>query len=219
MQILIAGGGKVGLHLIRTLRQRGHGIALVERDPRVCKQVVQEFNEIAVRVGDGTNPDLLAEANKPQADVVIAACGRDQDNYAICRMARKMLRIPSCVARVNDPRNETLFKLAGVDHTISVTTMVTNAIESQIIPAELTNLFTWHERMSMVEIELSPSSPVVGTRIRKLDFPPGSILAAIWRNNGPLIPDGETELRAGDEIFAVTMKAQQDELRRMLLGH
>ncbi|MEB3203759.1 MAG: TrkA family potassium uptake protein [Candidatus Sericytochromatia bacterium] len=219
MQILIAGGGKVGLHLIRTLRQRGHVIGLVERDPRVCKQIVAEFNEIVVRVGDATNPTLLAEANRIKADVVIAACGRDQDNYAICKMARKLFDIPMCVARVNDPRNETLFKLAGVDHTISVTTMVTNAIETQIIPAELTTLFTWHERMAMVEIELSPESPVVGTRIRKLDFPPGSILAAIWRNNGPLIPDGETELRAGDEIFAVTMKAQQDELRRMLLGH
>ena len=79
-------------------------------------------------------------------------------------------------------------------------------------------LFTWHERMSMVEIDLEPDSPVVGQPIRKLDFPPGSILAAIWRLGEPIIPDGNTMLQAGDEIFAITLKGNEDQLKRALLG-
>ena len=218
MYILVACGGKLGLHLIRTLLRQGHEIALVEQDRRVCSQVVEELNEVIVIHGDATNPDNLARAGAPRADVIVAAAGRDQDNYVICKTARKLFNVKRAVARVNDPRNEELFRISGVDYLISVTSMVSQAIEHEIVPHAIMTLFTWHERMSMVEIDLEPDSPVVGQPIRKLDFPPGSILAAIWRLGEPIIPDGNTMLQAGDEIFAITLKGNEDQLKRALLG-
>ncbi|MBI6545919.1 MAG: NAD-binding protein, partial [Cyanobacteria bacterium NC_groundwater_1444_Ag_S-0.65um_54_12] len=195
MFVLIAGGGKVGLHLIRTLLTQGHEISLVERDKRVCAQVVEEFNEVIVIAGDATNPDLLARAGIARADVIVAVAGRDQDNYVICKIARQLFAVKRAVARVNDPRNEELFRLSGVGFLISVTSLVTHSIEYEIVPHDIMTLFTWHGRMSMLEIDLPPTSPVIGLPIRKLDFPAGSILAAIWRGQEPVIPDGNTVLQ------------------------
>lgn len=218
MFILVAGGGKIGLHLIRTLLGQGHEIALVEQDRRVCAQVVEELNEVIVIHGDATSPVLLARAGGPRADVVVAACGRDQDNYVICKVAKMAFKARLAVARVNDPRNEQLFRISGVDFLISVTSMVSAAIEHEIVPHAMFSLFTWHERMSMLEVDLTGNSPVVGLPIRKLDFPPGSILAAIWRQGEPVIPDGNTVLNSGDEIFAITVKGSEDLLKKALLG-
>ncbi|MBM3273775.1 MAG: NAD-binding protein [Candidatus Sericytochromatia bacterium] len=218
MYILVAGGGKVGLHLIRTLLRQGHEIGLVEQDRRVCSLVVEELNEVIVIHGDATSPENLARAGGYHSDVVVAAAGRDQDNYMICKVAKELFNVKRAVARVNDPRNEELFRISGVDFIISVTSMVSQAIEAEIVPHAMMTLFTWHERMSMVEVDLEETSPVVGMPIRKLDFPTGSILAAIWRKGEPVIPDGNTVLLAGDEIFAVSVKGTEDQLKRALLG-
>jgi len=218
MFLLIAGGGKVGLHLIRTLLSLGHEVALIERDKRVCAQVVEEFNEAIVIAGDATRPELLARAGAARADVVIAVAGRDQDNYIICKMARRLFNVKRSVARVNDPRNEDLFRIEEVDYIISVTSMVSRAIEMEIVPHDIKTLFTWHKRMSMVEVDLPDSAPVVGMPIRKLDFPSNSILAAIWRDGEPIIPDGNTVLRPGDELFALTLKGNEELLKRTLIG-
>ncbi|MEB3195721.1 MAG: NAD-binding protein [Candidatus Sericytochromatia bacterium] len=218
MKIVIAGGGKIGLHLIRGLLAQNHEVALLERDRRVCESVYREFDDVSVIAGDATNPELLLRGGVEQADVVVAAAGRDQDNYVICKMAKDLFRVPRTLARVNDPRNEELFKLAGVDLIISVTSMVSRAIEYEIIPHEAMTLLTWHERMSVVEIDLPPDAPVVGLALRKLDLPPNSLIAAVWRQGEALIPDGNTVLLAGDEVFAITLKGSEETLRTMLVG-
>jgi trk system potassium uptake protein TrkA len=218
MFIVIAGGGKIGMHLIRALLAQHHEVALIERDRRVCELVYNEFNEVMVIAGDATNPELLLRAGIEQADVVVAVAGRDQDNYMICKMAKFLFGVKRTLARVNDPRNEELFRLAGVDLFISVTSMVSRAIEYEIIPHEAMTLFTWHERMSVVEVDLPNDAPVIGMPLRKLDLPDNSLLAAIWRRGEALIPDGNTTLEAGDEVFAITLKGHEEELRQSLAG-
>lgn len=218
MFVLIAGGGKIGLHLIRSLLAQGHEVALVERDQRVCAMVVEQFQEVVVLAGDATSPEMIERADIRRADVVVAVAGRDQDNYILCKMAKNLYGVKRTLARVNDPRNEELFRLAGVDFIISVTSMVTRAIEYEIVPHDIMTLFTWHGRMAMVEVTISASSPVVGMPIRKLDFPEGSLLAAIWRDGSPIIPTGETILRDGDDVFAITLQGREDQLRSTLVG-
>lgn len=218
MYVLIAGGGKIGLHLIRTLLAQGHEVALIERDQRVCSLVVDEFEEVVVLAGDATNPELLKRADIARVEVVVAVAGRDQDNYILCKMAKDLYGVKRTLARVNDPRNEELFKLAGVDLIISVTSMVTRAIEYEIVPHAIATLFTWHGRMAMVELVIPATSPVVGIPLRKLDLPEGAILSAIWRDNQALIPTGETTIRPGDEVFAMTLQGREDQLRQTLVG-
>ena len=183
MFIVLAGGGKIGVHLIRALLAQRHEVALIERDRRVCEMIYNEFNEVMVINGDATNPELLLRAGIERCDVAVAVAGRDQDNYLICRLAKRLFGVKRTLARVNDPRNEELFKLVGVDMAISVTWMVSRAIEYAIIPHEAMTLFTWHERMSVVEVVLPADSPAIGLPLRKLDLPENSLLAAVWRSH------------------------------------
>ncbi|MEB3328188.1 MAG: TrkA family potassium uptake protein [Candidatus Sericytochromatia bacterium] len=218
MFIVICGGGKIGLHLVRSLLTSGHEVALVERDRRVCESVYRDFEEVRVIAGDATNAELLIRAGIEQADVLVAVAGRDQDNYKICKMGKEFFHVKRTLARVNDPRNDELFRLAGVDTVISVTSMVSNAIEYEIVPHDVVKLFTWHASMTAIELTLPAHAPVVGLALRKLDLPPNSLIAALWRGGEALVPDGNTVLSAGDQVFAVTLKDHEPQLRAMLAG-
>jgi Trk K+ transport system NAD-binding subunit len=59
---------------------------------------------------------------------------------------------------------------------------------------------------------------VVGLALRKLDLPPNSLIAALWRAGEAMVPDGNTVLAAGDQVFAVTLKDHESQLRAMLAG-
>lgn len=134
MFILLIGGGKIGYHLVRTLIAEGHEVAVVERDAQVCEAISDQFGVMTVH-GDGTVPRLLREAGAVRADVVVAVAGRDQDNLVACQIAKHMHGVQRTVARVNDPRNDRLFAMLGVDARISVTALVARLIDAEIGPA------------------------------------------------------------------------------------
>ena len=67
MYVILAGGGKIGLHLIRTLMDQGHEVALIEKDQRVCTLVVDAFPEVVVLAGDATHYELLRRAQIERA--------------------------------------------------------------------------------------------------------------------------------------------------------
>ena len=218
MFVVLVGGGKIGFHLIRALMEQGHEVALVERDTRTAKQIFKAFDEVPVIAGDGTQPEFLRRAGIEHADVVVAAAGRDQDNFVICEMAKKMFGVKRTMARVNDPRNEPLFKWAGVDRLISVTAMVARAIEYEVMPQRSCSLMAWHHDMSMMEIDLPPGSPVVGQPMRKLDLPEMTQISAVWREGKPLMPQSDTVLQSGDALLVVTMSDSEESVRQALLG-
>lgn len=134
MFIVLVGGGNVGYHLVRTLLSEGHEVAVVEKDLRVCEAIADQFGVMVVN-GDATVPRLLREAGTVRADVVVAVAGRDQDNMVVCQVAKHLYGVRRTVARINDPRNDRLFALLGVDARISVTSLVARLIDAEISPS------------------------------------------------------------------------------------
>ncbi|HEY9854782.1 MAG TPA: NAD-binding protein [Stenomitos sp.] len=134
MFILVIGGGKVGYHLVRTLLSEGHEVAVIEKDAQVCESIADQFGGMVIH-GDGTVPRLLREAGAVRADVVVAVAGRDQDNLVVCQIAKHLHGVRRTVARINDPRNDRLFAILGVDARISVTSLVAQLIDAEISPA------------------------------------------------------------------------------------
>ena len=81
-----------------------------------------------------------AEAGCNRADVVAAVTGDDEDNLVICQMAKHHFDVPRTIARVNNPKNESLFRHLGVDELISPTRMILGSIEQDIPVHELLHL-------------------------------------------------------------------------------
>ena len=218
MFILVVGGGKIGYHLVRTLLGEGHEVAVIEKDLRVCESIADSF-DVMVQIGDGSSTRLLSEAGCNRADCVVSVAGRDQDNLVVCQIAKEIFKVPRTIARINDPRNEELFRAMGVDAMISVTAAVANMIDQEINPKSMVHYLTMqHGHLIMVEATLSADSPAIGKPISTLTLPPETIIVSFLREGKVSIPTGATMLIEGDEIIAITRSGHQSEVRQILVG-
>jgi trk system potassium uptake protein TrkA len=216
--VLIAGGGKVGANLARTLIRLGHEVTLIEQRGDRFERLEVEF-EHQVQKGDATELFVLEAAGiKRPPDIVVAATGDDEDNMVICQLAREKYGVTKVIARVNDPRNQMHFDLLGISPTVCATSSILALIEHEVPEHDLIHLLELRkENLEIVEVTIDKGSPSVGKRVAKLELPIGSRLISVLRGGQSEIADDLTELRAGDQVLAILEPGKEDELRRVLL--
>ncbi len=127
MDIIIVGGGKVGYYLLKSLHNK-HEVVLIEKNKEICEKIAEEFSDM-ILWGDGTSLDVLKDAAIEDANVVVAATGKDEENIIICQIAKMNFNIHKTIARVNNPKNINAFKMLGVDKTVCSTEVIANMIE------------------------------------------------------------------------------------------
>src|SRR6202035_3098936 len=129
MYVLIAGGGKVGSNLARTLIRSGNEVTLIEQRPLRFDTLEAEF-EHQVHKGDATELSVLERAGiRRPPDIVVAVTGDDEDNMVICQLARERYGVEKVIARVNDPRNQQHFDLLGIGQTVCASSNIVALVE------------------------------------------------------------------------------------------
>ena len=219
MYIIIVGGGKVGYYLAKELVEEGHEVLVIEKDAAKCERIAEELGDIVLR-GDGCEASTMEMAGFGRADMVVAVTGDDEDNLVVCQVAKVKFNVARTVARINNPKNEEIFKWLGIDTTVSATAAILAHIEQELPTHPLISLLTLKGGgLEIVEVKVLPTSPVVGKRIRDLLLPQQSLIVLIVDEEGmPRVPSSDTVLRAGDEVMAVTRTETEDVLRAALLG-
>ena len=218
MYVLVAGGGKVGANLTRSLIRLGHEVTLIEQRRDRYAQLEQEFQHQILN-GDATELFVLEQAGvKRPPDLVVAATGDDEDNIVICQLARDKYGVPKVIARVNDPRNQAHFDLLGISPTVSATSNILALVEHEVPEHELIHLLELRkENLEIVEVQIDKDSPSAGKEIERLGLPEGAQLISVMRNGHAQIASGSTKLEPGDQVLAILQPGKEDELRRVLL--
>ncbi len=218
MYIIVVGGGKVGYYLTQTLLADGHEVLLIERDAEKAERFVDTFGAVVV-AGDGAEAATLMNAGAARADVAIAVTGEDEDNLVICQMAKQKFHVDRTIARVNNPKNEHLFRLLGIDVTVSQTNYILNLIEQAIPERSFIHLLSLrHADLAIVDAKVAESSMVAHRAIGEIELPVNTVIAAIARGPHLIVPTPGTELLPGDDIIAVAHRDQEDALRRLLVA-
>ncbi len=218
MYIIIVGGGKVGRGAARDLIDMGHEVCVVERDANTAWSINNELGEVAL-LGDGAEIHVQRAAGMNRADVVVACTGRDQANLAVGQTAQTRFNVGKVISRINDPRNERIFRALGFTFTISATTAIVSAIEQEV-SAGLTRLTQLRSTaFILAELAIPHLAPAVGCTVRDLSLPPHTVLALVIREDDQSeVPGPNTIINAADVIVAVTQPQHEAELRMVLTG-
>jgi trk/ktr system potassium uptake protein len=217
MFVLVVGGGKVGYYLTKELIESGHEVVLMEKDRTRAAQIIDELGSIVV-AQDGCEGKYLSQAGSNRADIVAAVTGDDEDNLVICQMAKHHFDVPRTIARVNNPKNEDLFRHLGVDEIISPTRMVLGSIEQDIPVHELLHLAALENELEIIEAQLQGDSPAVGRTPDELAIPEGCSLFAVVRDGVATPLRSDTVLREGDKILAIGKADCEAVLHEQLIG-
>lgn len=219
MYIIVVGGGKVGFYLARQLLEDQHEVLIIEQNAEKCAQIAEDLGEV-VMLGDGCEAATLERAGMARADMVIALTGDDEDNLVACQVAKHKFNVPHTVARINNPKNEKIFRMLGIDATVSSTSVILAHIEQELPSHPLIPLLTLKgSGLEIVEVKIPPDAYVAGRRIKEILLPQQSLITLVVGADGqPRLPTPETIIRAGDEVVAVTMRETEEALRSAIIG-
>ncbi|NIR61353.1 MAG: Trk system potassium transporter TrkA, partial [Gammaproteobacteria bacterium] len=227
MKILILGAGQVGTSVAQNLASEANDITVVDNDARVLREL-QDRLDLRTVLGQASHPDILARAGADDADMILAVTNSDETNMIACQVAYTLFHTPTKIARVRAAEylaHPRLFSQEAlpVDVLISPEQLVTDAIQRLIAhPGALQVLDFAGGRVQLVAVRAYYGGPLVGNELRALrDHMPGiqTRVAAIFRKDRPIIPEGDTVIEADDEVFFIAAKknirAVMSELRRV----
>src|SRR2546426_6727036 len=131
MYAIVVGGGKVGYYLAKEMLDTDHEVLVIEKDGAKCERIAQELGDIVYK-GDGCEAATMEATGFGRADMVIAVTGDDEDNLVSCQVAKVKFNVPRTIARINNPKNEEIFKHLGIDATVSATSAILAQIEQEL---------------------------------------------------------------------------------------
>jgi len=216
--VLIAGGGKVGRNLTELLVKKGHEVLLIERNNAKVQQYTEQLGGVVVQ-GDACEVSVLADAGVGRADVVIAVTGDDEDNLVICQLAKKKFNVDRAIARVNNPKNERIFKHLGIDATVNPTNTLVELIEQEIPSHSLWHLMNLHDSdLQLVDIVINQNSPAFNRSLNALNLPVGTSVVLVVRGGKSQVASPDLVLKNRDELIVLAPHTGAAEVRRSLLG-
>ena len=219
MYIIVAGGGKVGYYLAKELLSEGHEVLVIEQNSKKCEMISEELGSIALR-GDACETTTLADAGMARADMVVAVTGDDEDNLVICQVAKKKFNAPRTIARINNPKNEPIFRKLGIDVTVSSTNIILEHLEAELPTHSVVHLLELRAQgLEILDIKVPPNSPAVGKLLKDLPIPANSVVSLhLSLKHGPSIPKGDSVIEAGDAMVVVTTPENEARLKEVLTG-
>jgi trk system potassium uptake protein TrkA len=227
MKIIILGANHVAVSLAENLASEANDITIVDTDSDRLRELKDRI-DVGTVVGQPSYPDVLRMAGAEDADMLIAVTENDEVNLVACQIAHALFKTPKKICRLRSASyiaNESLFSPGGiaVDVVISPEQLVSHYIERLIdLPGSLQVLDFAEGKAQLVAVRAYYGGPLVGQEIRFLRSHMPSVdtrVAAIFRRDRAIMPEGSTVIEADDEVFFIAaqgnIRAVMGELRRL----
>ena len=220
MKIIILGAGQVGLSVAANLVSEDNDITLVDINPSAL-QVISERYDLRTVTGVASHPSVLEKAGAKDAEMILAVTNCDEVNMIACQVAYTLFHTPTKIARIREIeylKNSPLFaqEALPVDVLISPDRLVTEQIQQLIKHAGALQVLDFADgKVQMVVIRASYSGVLEGNSLRDLKNKLKDIeykIAIIYSSGKPIIPNGDTIIKADDEIFFISSKKSMNKL-------
>ena len=227
MKILILGAGQVGSSVAESLASEANDITVVDLDGTKLA-LLQERLDLRTVMGNASHPSVLERAGIADTDMLLAITQSDEVNMMACKIAHSLYNTPTRIARIRATdflERPELFNKDNfcVDFSICPEQTLTDYIVKLIeFPEALQVLEFSQGKAKLVAVRAFQGGPLVGHPLSLLhDHMPhvDARVAAIFRQDRPIIPEGSTVVEDGDEIFFIAatenIRSVLYEMRRM----
>ncbi|MCK9987102.1 MAG: trk system potassium uptake protein [Azoarcus sp.] len=212
MKIIILGAGQVGASVAENLVSEANDITLIDTSAEHL-EVLRDRLELRTVIGNAASPSVLREAGADDADLLIAVTQSDQTNLCACRVAKTLFNLPTRVARLRSSDFVDYPELLdsnnfAVDFSICPEQIVTDYIKRLVAFPEALQVMEFAGGvLSLICVRAFEGGPLVGHPLKALRYHMPNVevrIAAIYRGDGEaIIPEGDTMILPGDEVFCL----------------
>jgi trk system potassium uptake protein TrkA len=238
MKILILGAGQVGrTAAYRLAREEANEVTVVDTDEEALRDL-QDRLDIRTVAGCASYPSVLEAAGIASTDILVALTSSDEVNMMACEVAYTLYRTRTKIARIRSSEYTGHAKLfsdeaLSVDVWISPEQLVTEYIERLIrYPGALQVLDFADGRVRLVGLRARKGGLLVGKELRTLKEHvqhTEARVVAIYRAGRSMVPDGDTIIEEGDEVFFLAarndirqvmaeIRKEEDPIRRVVIA-
>ncbi len=219
MRILIIGAGVVGRNLAKELSREGHDVALVEKNPATARRC-SESMDVLVVPGSGTSEKVLKQAGIAESEMVVAVTNSDEVNLVCCMFAREF-GVKRKVARIRNPEyadGESKISLPnlGVDLAVNPEHVIVRTVQEMISTPGATDAAEFGDGKILLRgFRVPRGAPIAWKKLSELrdaSTLDSFLIVAISRGNRLIIPRGEDEIRALDNLVLFVLNEVIDQV-------
>ena len=201
--ILIAGGGRTGMHLAELLG-RDYDVKIIERDKQRTVYLAERLNGAIVLHGDASNEELLIEENVDSTDVFCALTSDDEDNI-LSAMLAKHLGARKVMSLINRPSYVNLIQGEKIDIAISPQQDSIGALLRYIRKGDVAKVHSLRrgeaEAIEGIAHGDASTSRLVGRKLDDIRLPPDVTIDAVVRDKKVYMSYHNVTIEPNDHVI------------------
>ena len=216
--IMIVGGGRIGYYLADALSRKKFAVKLIEEDPAKAEELADDLPKVTVACGNGTQHDLLIEEGIEAMDAFVALTDVDEENMIVSMFANKK-GVQKSITQIESDDLFGMLDELGIDNTVSPKQVVASRIVSYaraLANTRGSNVLTLYQlvnnQVEALEFAAKKQAPIYGKPLKYLTIKRNCLIACIIRNSEVIIPNGDSEIKLGDNVVVVTTHKNFDDL-------
>ena len=215
MHVVVVGCGRVGSGLARILEDRGHTVAVIDKQAKAFRRLPEGFSGRTIQ-GIGFDRELLREAGIEEAGTLAAVTNGDNSNIMVARTAREVFGLERVIARIYDSRRAAIYEKLGIP-TIATVPWTTDRVMRRILPDSVATEWT-DPTAGVVLVERPVAASWAGRRLSDLDIDGLARVAALSRLGAAQIPTPDLVTQEGDVVYVSVVADRLAELDAHLAG-
>jgi len=213
LDIVIAGGGRVGFQTAEILADRGHDVTIIERDEGVVSDLADEWMATLIE-GDATNPDIIEQAGIERADAIAALTGETGLNLAVCLAAAELSPGIRTVVRIDRAAGQAYTRF--VDAVLFPERAGARVAANEIVGTDVQTLADVTGALDIMLVRVAEGAPAADKRLTDVRFPEGTLIVS--DEGGDRIAGPETTLTPGNRYVVAVEPDVADEVMNLMRG-
>lgn len=220
--IMILGGGRISYYLSEMLTSIGSGVKIIDKDEDVCNAISNALPHAMVILGDGIQQELLLEEGINNTDAFVSLTGLDETNILVSTFAM-MNEVPTVITKINRDELIPMAEKIGVESIISPKKTVSNIVlryARALENSKGSNIETLYklmdDKVEAIEFNVREDSRLANTTLKNLTLRENILIIGIVRDRRIIVPEGSTEILAGDRVVVITTLQGLDDISDIL---
>ena len=218
----ILGGSRIAQYLAWTLTTTGTHVTIVEKNEAKCLTLAEKLPKATIIHGDGTDHDLLEAEGIFHCDAFIAVTDRDEENLLMALTAKRY-GVKKVVPKMSRLGYLDIVSLTGLDSVISPKAIIAGQISSYVrglANSQGSAVESLHYilggSIEAVEFTATNATHFLDRPLSDLHFRKGLLVAAIVHGGKMEIPNGHSQIHAGDRVIVVAKELFLQDLNDIL---
>jgi trk system potassium uptake protein TrkA len=202
MEIVIAGAGKVGYHLAKTLSIY-HNITIIDKNSEAISKIQDNLDVMAI-YGNIENPQIYSKCNK-KVDYFIAVTNSDEVNIIASLIVDDILKIDKKIIRLKNSffLNSSISKKLGLYKSIFSSYYIANTL-NKLLKFPYANNIKDFNNLNKIMLSVRVNNPdYIGYNIREIskEFDDRVIIVGLERDKFFSIPNYSEVVKKSDLIY------------------